>query len=128
MRRAPGRAAALDGTAVQWLAIAGYVLLAAGILVARRPDAVTHPQFWAEDGTVYYADAYNRGASALLSPGAGYLVLTPRLTALLAQPLGLGEAPAIFNLVGLSFQLLPALFILSSRFARLIPSLWLRAV
>lgn len=125
---APGRAAALDSVAVRRLAISAYVLLSVGILVVRRPDAVTHPQFWAEDGTVYFSDAYNRGADVLLTPGAGYLVLTPRLTALLAQPLGLAGAPALFNLVGLSFQLLPALFILSSRFARLIPSVWVRVV
>src|SRR5207253_3195367 len=69
-----------------------------------------------------------RGTDALLTPGAGYLVLTPRLTALLAQPLGLAAAPVVFNLVGLTVQLLPALFILSSRFGRLIPSLPLRAL
>ena len=128
VHRAPGRATALDGAAVRRIAIAGYVLLAVGILVARRPDAVLHPQFWAEDGKVYFADAYNRGTDALLTPGAGYLVLIPRLTALLAQPLGLAAAPVVFNLVGLTVQLLPALFILSSRFGRLIPSLPLRAL
>lgn len=113
---------------VRALTACAYLALAAGVLVARRPDAVLYPQFWAEDGTVYFADAYNRGADSLLSPGAGYLVLIPRLTALLAQPLALTTAPALFNLVGLCVQLAPALFILSSRFQPAIPSRWVRAL
>lgn len=110
------------------LGIGGYVALAIAILVVRRPDAVLHPQFWAEDGKVYYADAYNRGLDALLSSAAGYLVLAPRLVAQVAQPLGLANAPALFNLVGFVIQLAPALFILSSRFERAVPQLWVRAL
>jgi hypothetical protein len=128
VRRSTSRVASAEGAAVRALAICAYLALAAGILVTRRPDAVLHPQFWAEDGKVYFADAYNHGAGFLLTPGAGYLVLTPRLTALLAQPLGLADAPALFNLVGLALQLAPALFILSSRFRSAIPSLWVRGL
>jgi hypothetical protein len=47
---------------------------------------------------------------------------------LLAQPLGLAAAPALFNLVGMLAQLAPALFILSSRFQSAIPDLRVRAL
>jgi hypothetical protein len=128
VRRSVSRVAGAERTTVRALAICPYLVLAVGILVARRPDAVVHPQFWAEDGTVYFAQAYNRGAVTVLAPGAGYLQLIPRLTALLAQPLGLAAAPALFNLVGMLAQLAPALFILSSRFQGAIPDLRVRAL
>lgn len=128
MRRPVSRVAGVEETGVRALAICLYLALAAGILVARRPDAVMHPQFWAEDGLVFFAQAYDRGAATVLSPGTGYLQLTPRLTALLAQPLGLAAAPALFNLVGILAQLAPALLILSSRFQRAIPDVRVRAL
>jgi hypothetical protein len=126
-RRAAG-VAGLDRRVPRALALVAYLAAAAGILVARRPDAVLRPQFWAEDGAVFYAGADGQGAGALLVPDAGYLVLVPRLAAFLAQPLDLAAAPALFNLVGLIFQLAPALFVLSSRFEHAVPSLVIRAL
>jgi hypothetical protein len=105
-----------------------YLLLAVAVVVARRPDAVLNPQFWAEDGTVWFADAYNRGLGTLLEPHAGYLALLPRATALLGQRIGLGHAPQLFNAVALLLQLAPALFILSRRFETLVPSLGVRCL
>ncbi|HEX3605761.1 MAG TPA: hypothetical protein VH134_07540 [Candidatus Dormibacteraeota bacterium] len=102
---------------------AAYLAAAVAVLVARRPDAVTHPQIWAEDGTIWFADAYNRGASTLLDPHAGYLALLPRAVALLAVAAGLGHAAQLFTAVGLLLQIAPAVFILSRRFDALIPSL-----
>ena len=32
----------------------GLTILLAVIVVVRRPDAVTNPQFWAEDSTIYF--------------------------------------------------------------------------
>jgi hypothetical protein len=128
VRRPLVRVVNAEGTAARALAVCGYVALAVGILFVRRPDAVLHPQFWAEDGTVYFADAYNRGLDAVLTPGAGYLVLAPRVAALLGQPLGLAGAPVLFNLIGLAVQLAPALLILSARFGRAIPSPRVRAL
>ena len=36
-------------------------LVACGVIISRRPDALFHAQFRYEDGAVWYADAYNLG-------------------------------------------------------------------
>ncbi len=41
---------------------AAAIVATAALLILRRPDAVLHAQFWAEDGVVWFADAYNFGA------------------------------------------------------------------
>ena len=93
------------------------------LLYSRRPDAFLNPQFWAEDGTVWYADAYNLGwFYSLFLQQAGYFQTVSRLTASLSQVLQLSLAPLFFNVVAVSFKILPVNFLLSSRFAMLIPS------
>jgi hypothetical protein len=71
-------------------------------MIARRPDAVTLPQFWAEDGAIFYQPAFDgRNGEAFLTPWAGYLHLFPRLVAWgtsLAPP---EWAPALFNAAAL---------------------------
>src|SRR3989442_626153 len=71
--------------------------LAFATVVSRRPDAISNPQFWAEDGKFLYADAYNTGGlGPFLWPYFGYLHLIPRLTALIAHALPLGRGPLLF--------------------------------
>ena len=49
------------------------------VIISRRPDAILNPQFWAEDGSVFYAQAYNKGIiNSLFLPYAGYLHAVPR--------------------------------------------------
>jgi hypothetical protein len=99
-------------------------LVAFIIIISRRPDAILNPQFWAEDGTVFYAQAYNSGSlNSLFSPYAGYLHAVPRLTAALSMLFPLKLAPLIFNLVAIIIQILPVLFLISSRFSTLIPNI-----
>lgn len=99
-------------------------LLAAGIsfvlVFSRRPGAIFLPQFWAEDGRVWYADAYNRGIHSLFSPEAGYFQTFSRLIALLSQAASLSSAPLLFNVSAIAVQALVAAFIVSSRFSRVI--------
>lgn len=103
-------------------------LLAVALCLSRRPDAVTNPQFWAEDGHFWFADAYDgHGVAALLSSHSGYVQSLPRLVGLLAAPLGLGPAPAIFVAVALVVQLFPVLLVLSPRYAFAAP-LWVRGI
>ncbi len=91
-------------------------LVAVAVVIARRPDAVTNAQFWAEDGTIWFATAYNHGGFAsLFVPYNGYLQTFSRLVAALFTPLGLRWAPLAFNLVAIAVQVAPALFLLSSR-------------
>ncbi len=90
-------------------------VVAVTVVISRRPDAVTHAQFYAEDGTVWFAAAYERGFASLLIPYNGYLQTLSRLVAIIFTPLGLRWAPLAFNLIGIAVQVAPALFLLSSR-------------
>ena len=85
------------------------------LIISRRPDAMFCPQFWAEDGAVWYADAYNKGATALLLPHNGYFQMLPRLIAMLAQYVPFSLGPLLFNSVALLIQISCALFVISSR-------------
>jgi len=104
-------------------------MVATGALLAlRRPDAVFHAQFWAEDGAAWYADAYNRGGlRALPFVRDGYLAIFPRMVAAAAQLPPLVFAPLLFNLVALIIEALPPLFLVSSRMRNIGPR-WLRCV
>ncbi len=97
------------------------------VVVLRRPDSILNPQFWAEDGVVWYSDAYNTGAlRSLLLPVQGYLQTISRLTAAFAQLFPFSSAPLIFNVVAITIQVLPVNVIMSSRFTRLIPGFQVR--
>jgi hypothetical protein len=93
-----------------------FFLLACAVLAARRPDAIFHAQFWAEDGRVWFADAYNFGWwSALFRQDGGYLQTFPRLGASLALLGPLFLAPLALNLIAIAVQALPVNLLLSSR-------------
>jgi hypothetical protein len=102
-------------------------LLSFAAVVSRRPDALFHPQFWAEDGAVWYQQAYNWGwFNALTLPHSGYYQTISRATAAFALLFPLRAAPAIFNLVAIAVQILPVWFLHTSRFDRLVPGVWMR--
>lgn len=101
--------------------------LGVGLVILRRPDAVTYPQFWAEDGANWFADAYNTGAASLLQSYAGYLVTLPRLVAIPSAYLSLQQAALVFNLVAIAIQVGPAAFLMSRRFEHVAPGRWMRA-
>jgi hypothetical protein len=82
----------LDGRP-RWLVLAAVVL----ILYARRPDAFENPQFWAEDAMFFHADIL-WGPNAILVPYGGYLLLVPRLIAVLASLLDPLVIPATYML------------------------------
>ncbi len=94
-------------------------LLASALLVTRRPDAIFHPQFWAEDGHVWFADAYNLGWwAALFQAHTGYFQTLPRLGAALALLVPLTLAPLVLNVIAITIQALPVNLLLSSRSAQ----------
>jgi hypothetical protein len=96
--------------------LAVVFLLACAVLVSRSPDAVFHAQFWAEDGHVWFADAYNLGWwHALFRTQDGYFQVFPRLAASLALLVSLARVPLVLNLVAIVMQAIPALLLLSSR-------------
>jgi hypothetical protein len=89
------------------------------ILCSRRPDAVLNPQFYAEDGAIFYRDAYSLGFHSLLLTHGGYFHAVPRLAALLAQLFPLLWAPLVLNLIAIAIQILPVNVFLSSRFSNI---------
>jgi hypothetical protein len=50
-----------------------------------RPDAFSNPQFWGEEGSVFFADAYHYGFKSLFNVCHGYHQLFPRFIACSAQ-------------------------------------------
>ena len=80
------------------------------------------PQFWAEDGTVFYQQAHEFGfLHSVLIPYSGYLHLFPRLIAGLSLFLPLSFVPLFFNLAALAVQCLPAIYICTPRLENLGP-------
>ena len=102
-----------------------FVLLGFAIFVAhfsRSPEVLLKPQFWAEDGTVFYQQAHEFGfLHSVLIPYSGYLHLFPRLIAGLSLFLPLSFVPLFFNLAALAVQCLPAIYICTPRLENLGP-------
>jgi hypothetical protein len=118
----PGRDGARGLATKRGLATAAVpfagMLVAVGLVISRRPDAVTHAQFWAEDGKLYYANVYNHGLlRTLLVPQSGYFQTLPVLAAALSRLVSLAQAPLVMNVIGIFVQALPVGLLLSSRAA-----------
>jgi hypothetical protein len=95
---------------------------ACALVASRRPDALLNPQFYFEDGAVFYADAHNLGGlAALLLPYRGYFVVAQRLGALAALAVPLARAPLAFNLLAIAVEALPAVVVASRRYAHVAP-------
>jgi len=87
------------------------------VMIARRPDILSNAVFWAEDGAVYFADAFNKGAlSALFLPYAGTLQLFPRMIYGLATVLPLRFVPLFGVWAALLVRAAIPAFLFSSRF------------
>lgn len=81
-----------------WPATLTTLGVMAVVLLFRRPEQLLRPQFWAEDGIIYFWQAWRWGGGrALLEPYAGYHHLIPRLLAWLADTLPVLWRPAIYN-------------------------------
>jgi len=102
-----------------WLAFAAGSF---AIIISRNPSSITNPQFWAEDGRNWYADAYNHGILySLATPEAGYFQTFSRLVAIVSQAFELDFAPLFFFLVAAAVQITVAAFIASDRLADFLP-------
>jgi hypothetical protein len=62
-------------------------------------DALTVPQFWAEDATVFFKDQYANAWPQWFVPYAGYLLFVPRSVAWLASMSSPFMAPLTYNLL-----------------------------
>ena len=92
-------------------------LIACAAVISRRQDAFTNAQFWAEDGSKWFVDAYRNGPLGALDLSfMGYFQTVSRLGPVAAAPFGVVYAPLIYNIVGLIVQIAPVPYFLSSRF------------
>jgi hypothetical protein len=98
-------------------------LVTAFLLAAsRRPDVLLHPQFWAEDGAIWYSQAYKQGfVHTIFQTYAGYFGIANRFVASVSTLLPLHVVPLLFNALGLLFYILPIAIIISARFRHIIP-------
>src|ERR1035441_4254450 len=75
------------------------------LLFLRRPDALTAPQFFAEDGMIFFHDQLLFGIrQALGIPHAGYVLAVQRLTALLGSYFCPAQAPAVYDITALTLS------------------------
>jgi hypothetical protein len=103
----------------------GLCVLFVGLLALRAPGALSHPQFWAEDGARWYSDAYNHGFwRPLASPYAGYFQTFPRVFGGLATLLPLHLAPALMTWAATAVQLYTAIFMNRRRFYEALGTRW----
>jgi hypothetical protein len=96
------------------------IVLIALCLYSRRPDAIRRPQFYAEDGTIFYQQAYQNGAVvSLFHPYNGYFHVMPRIAAAISLLFPFSSAPIFLALIALAVQAAPAIFLLSDRMRNL---------
>src|SRR4051812_11268649 len=102
----------------QSLKIPAWITLAvcAVALAARRPTEMKLPQFWAEDGLIFFTDAHNAGLKVIFSEYAGYLHLVPRCIAALSVCFDAVHAPTVFIAASFALTLYVAARTLSPRF------------
>ena len=100
------------------------LILMVVILFCRKPDAFLNPQFWAEDGTIFFKEYIDYGFKSIiipyvgylnLVPSAGYLHLVPRLIACVASLFPFSMEPTIYNFSALAAMLLVGGAFFSSR-------------
>lgn len=90
------------------------------IIFFRRPDALLNPQPWAEDGTIFLAQALNDPVGSVFTTYAGYLHLIPRLVTLAALTTGFANAPLFMNLSALVLSALSISYFADNRFRKVV--------
>jgi hypothetical protein len=93
-------------------------LLAVALIALRKSDSLLNPQFWAEDGGLFFIEAERYGGwHQLFRPYEGYLHILPRLIAALATPLPLTLVPGFYAWSAVAVTGLTAWWLQSPRLA-----------
>jgi len=104
-----------------WLARTIRVLIACaamGLVALRKSDSLKHPQFWAEDGGLFFLGAEldaHHGWGEVFVPYEGYFHLLPRLLAIAGHAVALVHVPAFYAWSALGVTGLTAWVIQSPR-------------
>jgi hypothetical protein len=89
----------------------GLFAIAFVLLVLKSPDALTLPQFWAEDGAIFFEQQLYRSWPPLLTPYAGYLHTAPRLVAWVSSGLDPVFVPLAYNVAAITIDALCIAFV-----------------
>jgi hypothetical protein len=92
------------------------VLVALLILYIRMPYNFTNPQFWGEDGAIFFKFTHEVGIRSFLITTAGYYLTHPWLVAFAAQVVSPAWAPWIYNYAGVAIALAAVYLATSPRF------------
>ncbi len=107
---------ATDPSGLRWPWLLLVWLVAALIMVSHRPASVLHPMFWAEDGHIWFAQAYQDGPFRQLTHTQGsYLQLVSRMIADIALLVPLHLVPLTMNGLAVLVDVTPVVFLLSQR-------------
>ena len=93
------------------------------LLFLRHPEGLLDANFWAEDGWVWYPDAYRLGLWSMILPHSGYLQTFSRIIAASSLLFPLLWAPTVFAVAAFMVRLLPPLLLLSKQYDSAWPSL-----
>lgn len=85
------------------------------ILLIRDYDSFFNPQFFAEDGQIFFAQQQKLGYKAIFVPYGGYYHVVPRLVAFISDFFPLYYTPAIYCASALFFTLFTSVFIFLSK-------------
>jgi len=78
------------------------IVLSILALLQRKPEALSNPQFWAEDGKIFFQQCFQSGARSFFVPYAGNLHLISRIVALVTlHGLSYRYMPLGYNLANL---------------------------
>ena len=104
-------------------AVTSALLIYAALVLLRMPEIVLKGRFWAEEGTIFFTNAWTLDpVSALLMPVGGYLNLVANAATLAARwTMPVTDAPYVTIGVALAFHLVPPLILLTARDAWLQP-------
>lgn len=80
----------------------GFTCLIFALLWLRRPDCLSHPQFWAEDGAVFFQQQFVAGYwTSIFNYYFGYIHLIPRTIAFISSFFPIAHIPLVFNIFSL---------------------------
>lgn len=104
-------------------AVALALLIYALLILVRMPEIVLKGRFWAEEGAIFFVNAWALDpVHALLMPVGGYLNFVANGATLAARwTVPLADAPYVTTGIALVFQLVPPLILLTARDAWLRP-------
>lgn len=80
------------------------MVLTALVLAWRAPELLVKPQFWAEDGAIFFAQQHGQAWPHLFMPYWGYLHFIPRSIAWLSDLFAVKHAPILYGFFSLAID------------------------